>query len=115
MSVTPSTVARFNNKLDYPDMGTFQIPLTSITILGKLAQLNSAVSATIGQSIELLIHGEIRVEKIKPYHLGFVGRPVRVANTPVPIPGDTDWQYFNLQLTNTRHIYYLSSTNKLAQ
>lgn len=56
MSVAPSAVAKFNNKLDYPDMGTFQIPLPSIAILGRLAQLNSAIRDTIGQSIELLIH-----------------------------------------------------------
>lgn len=107
MSVAPSAAARFNNKLDYLDVGTFQIPLPSIAILGRLALLNSTICATIGQSIELLIHREIRGEKIKPYNLGFVGRPVRVADTPVQIPGDTDWQYFNLQLINTLYIYYL--------
>lgn len=107
MSVAPSTVARFNHNLDYLDIGTFQIPLPSIAVLSWLTQLNSAVSTTTGQSIQLLIHREIRREKTKPYSLGSVGRPVRVANTPLQIPRDKDWQYFNLQLINTFHIYYL--------
>lgn len=90
VSITSSAVARFNNKLDYLDMGTFQIPLPSTAMLERLAQLNSAVSATIGQSTELLIHREIRGEKIKFYNLGFAGRPVRVANPPVQISRGTE-------------------------
>lgn len=75
MSITSGAVARFDNKLDDLNMGTFQIAL-----LGRLAQL----------STELLNHREIRVEKIKPYNVGFEGRPVGGANPPVQISRDTD-------------------------
>lgn len=85
MSITSDAVARFDNKLDYLNMGTFQIAL-----LGRLAQLNSAASATIGHSTELLNHREIRGGKITLYNLGFAGRPVRVANPPGLISRDTD-------------------------
>lgn len=85
MSIISGAVARFDDKLAYLKMGTFQI-----AVPGKVAQLSCAVSATTGDSTELLNHREIRGEKIKLYHLGFAGRPVRVANPPVQISRDTD-------------------------
>jgi len=50
-------------------METLRLPLSSLAILGRLAQLNSAIGATNRQSTELLIHREIRVKKIKLYNL----------------------------------------------
>lgn len=50
-------------------METFWLSVLSLVILGRLAQLNSAVSATNRQSVELLIHREVRAKGIKPYNL----------------------------------------------
>lgn len=92
----------------------FQIPLSPIVILDRLAQLNSAIHANDSRSIELLIHRRIRGKKIKLYSLGFVERLVRVANIPVQTPGDTEWQCLKSPI-NTLNIYYLHHQNKVVQ
>lgn len=57
-------------------METFWLSLSSLVVLGRLAQLNSAISATNRLSIELLIHREVRVERDQTVQSRFVGRPV---------------------------------------
>lgn len=57
-------------------METFWLSLSSLAVLGRLAQLNSAISATNRLSIELLIHREVRVERDQTVQSRFVGRPV---------------------------------------
>lgn len=95
-------------------MSIFQILLSPIVILDRLAQLNSAIHANDSRSIELLIHRRIRGKKIKLYSLGFVDRLVRVANIPVQTPGDTEWQCLKSPI-NTLNIYYLHHQNEVVQ